>query len=121
MYSRLSAIALDLIIVVAFATVGRRNHAEGITPAGVLDTAWPFLVGAVVGHVLALALRGGAAALPTGVSVGVCAVVVGMALRRATGDGTDPAFVIVATLLLGALLLGWRLLVRRRRTAPDKA
>lgn len=121
MYSRLSAIAIDMIIVLVFATVGRRNHAEGITPAGVLDTAWPFLVGALVGHLLATTLRGGAAALPTGVCVWVCSVTLGMALRRVTGDGTDPAFVVVATLFLGALLLGWRLLTRRRRSAPGGA
>lgn len=121
MYPRWSAIGLDLLIVLVFATVGRRNHAEGITPAGVLDTAWPFLVGAVVGHLLALTLRGGAAALPAGVCVWVCSVSLGMALRRATGGGTDPAFVLVATLFLGTCILGWRLLARRRRAAPGGA
>lgn len=121
MFSRLSALALDLLLVLIFAAIGRRNHEEGLTVAGVLDTAWPFMVGAVVGHLLALTLRGGAAAIPSGVAIWACTVILGMALRRATGDGTDPAFIAVATLLLGAVLLGWRYLARRRRTAPDKA
>lgn len=121
MPSRFLALALDVAIVLAFAAVGRRNHSEGITPDGVLDTGWPFLVGAVVGHLLALTLRGGAAGIAAGVAIWACAIAVGMTLRRATGDGTDPAFVVVATLVLGAFLLGWRLIARRRQTAPDGA
>jgi hypothetical protein len=31
-----------------------------------------------------------------------------MLLRRLTGDGTAWPFVVVATVVLGALLLGWR-------------
>jgi hypothetical protein len=40
-----------------------------------------------------------------------------MLLRRLTGAGTDPAFVVVATVFLGAALLGWRAaaMVLRRR------
>lgn len=109
-------VIVDLALVVAFAAVGRRNHAEGLTPGGIIDTAWPFLLGAAIGHLIALSLRGGAASLPTGGCVWVASVAVGMALRRATGDGTDPAFVVVATLVLGVLLLGWRLLGRLRRS-----
>ena len=37
--SRLPAVLLDLAVVLLFATVGRGSHAEGITAAGVLDTA----------------------------------------------------------------------------------
>jgi hypothetical protein len=50
----------------------------------------------------------------------VVAVAAGMLLRRVTGAGTDPAFVVVATLVLGALLVGWRLLwsLLRRRSRP---
>jgi len=29
-------------------------------------------------------------------------------LRALSGQGTDPAFVVVATLFLAAVLLGWR-------------
>ena len=55
-----------------------------------------------------------------GIPVWVCAVAVGMLLRVATGAGTAFSFVVVATVVLGVFLLGWRALaalVRRRRPA----
>ena len=39
-------------------------------------------------------------------------VVVGMLLHRVTGEGTAWSFVLVATVVLTALLLGWRLVAR---------
>mgnify|MGYP000683965974 CR=1 FL=1 len=77
------------------------------------------LAGVLLGHVVALGLRLRSWVLPAGAVVWVAAVAGGMLLRRATGDGTDPAFVVVATLTLGVFLLGWRLVIRiggRRRT-----
>ncbi|NBQ41849.1 MAG: DUF3054 domain-containing protein, partial [Mycobacteriaceae bacterium] len=58
-----------------------------------------------------------AAVVPTGLTVWVCAVVVGMLVRRGTAEGTALAFVVVATLSIGLLVLGWRLVlaVLRRR------
>ena len=48
-------------------------------------------------------------------------VVVGVALRRTVFDrGIAPSFVIVATIVLGLFLLGWRgvaALVQQRRTS----
>ncbi len=41
-----------------------------------------------------------------------CTVALGMIVRVITGEGTAPSFVIVATSVLAALLLGWRLLAR---------
>jgi hypothetical protein len=107
---------LDVVAVLLFATVGRRSHAEGLTVAGVLDTAWPFLVGVAIGWLATRAWRRSAALVPVGVAVWCASVVVGMLLRRLTGDGTAAPFVVVATVVLGALLLGWRAvahLVRR--------
>jgi hypothetical protein len=46
-----------------------------------------------------------------------------MALRAIAGQGTEPAFVVVATVVLGALLLGWRAAaaaVVRSRTGTDR-
>ncbi len=111
-------LVLDVVAVLAFAAVGRRSHAEGLTVAGLLETAWPFLVGVVVGWVLSRAWRRPLALWPVATSVWVGVLVVGMALRRATGEGTAASFVVVATLVLGLLLFGWRvvavLVVRRR-------
>ena len=121
--------AADVVTVLLFATVGRSSHAEGVTATGVLTTAWPFLAGTAIGW-LVVRLWRGAWPVPAGAStrhtaldgavVAVVAVVAGMLLRRVTGAGTDPAFVVVATLVLGALLVGWRLLwsVLRRRSRP---
>ncbi|HEY7717895.1 MAG TPA: DUF3054 family protein, partial [Pedococcus sp.] len=57
-----------------------------------------------------------------GAVVALVAVVVGMLLRRLTGAGTDPAFVAVATVVLGGSLVGWRaawaLVGRARAVSP---
>ena len=106
---------------VLFAAVGRRSHAESGAVLGVLLTAWPFLAGTALGWVVALAWRRRAPlGVRDGIPVWVCAVAAGMLLRVATGAGTAFSFVVVATVVLGAFLLGWRALAalaRRRRPA----
>ncbi len=110
------AFAIDLIVVLVFAIVGRSSHAESIEVVGVGLTAWPFLIGAGVGTVLALlghrfrptAQGAMPAGLAAGVIVWVCTMVGGIALRLASGDTAETPFVIVATISLGVLLLGWR-------------
>ncbi|KQM82934.1 DUF3054 domain-containing protein [Agromyces sp. Leaf222] len=102
------AAALDAVLVVVFAVIGRSSHGEALDPAGLWGTAWPFLVGAMLGWTAARAWRRPIAVWPTGVIVWVATVVVGMLLRAASGQGTAVAFIIVATLTLALLLLGWR-------------
>ncbi len=108
------AAALDAVLVVIFAAVGRRSHAEGLTLAGVAQTAWPFLVGTLAGWLLAqLTLESSPRSLTFGVVVVVASVVVGMLLRVfVTGAGTAVSFVVVATTVLAVFLLGWRLVAR---------
>jgi len=116
----LPALLLDALLVLVFAAVGRASHDE--SPLGFLLTAWPFLVALLLGHLLAALLP----ARPRrpwsarwGLVVWVVTVGGGMLLRVAAGDTAQLPFIIVATLVLGALLLGWRLaavLVRRRRS-----
>ena len=121
----LTAAATDVVCVVIFCTIGRRSHAEGLTVSGIAETAWPFLAGTAAGW-LSPALRRGpqarawrrpVALVPTGVVVWLCTVVVGMALRKLTGAGVAPSFIMVASLSTALLLLGWRvgagLLARR--------
>jgi hypothetical protein len=104
---------LDVALVVVFAAVGRRSHAEGIDVTGILRTAAPFLVGTAAGWLLAsVTLDSGPRTLAFGAVVVVCTVVVGMLLRRVLGEGTAWSFVIVATTVLSVLLLGWRLVAR---------
>lgn len=122
-------IALDAVAVLVFAAIGRASHDEaaGIDAAlGVLGTAAPFLGGAVVG---ALVARSWQAPLSwrSGVLTWIGAVGIGLALRWAITGRLPPAFVLVATLSLAVLVLGWRavaqLIVRagRRRRRGVRA
>jgi hypothetical protein len=104
-----AAVALDALCVLVFCTVGRRSHSEGLTVAGVAETAWPFLVGAAVGWVISRGWRRPASVAPTGLAVWAGTVAVGMLLRRASAQGVALSFVIVASVVTAFLLLGWRL------------
>jgi peptidoglycan/LPS O-acetylase OafA/YrhL len=102
------ALLADLVCVVVFCTIGRRSHAEGLTVAGIAETAWPFLAGTAVGWLGARAWRRPLALTPTGVLVWVSTIAVGMVLRKLSGQGVAVSFVIVASLVTALLLLGWR-------------
>lgn len=114
-----ATVGIDLLGVIVFVLIGRASHGEGIL--GLLVTLWPFAVGLLVGHVLALVLgqRETRSVRWAGVVVWVSTVVVGMVLRAVSGQGVQLSFVIVTVLVLAALLLGWRfvawLIARRRR------
>ena len=112
-----TAFAADVACVLLFVAVGRRNHDEGVTPAGVAETAWPFLAGLAAAWALYRAWRS-PAAVRTGVVVWLGTVGVGLGLRAAVGAGIALSFVLVATAVTGALLVGWRAaaaaLTRRR-------
>ncbi|MBP3977526.1 DUF3054 domain-containing protein [Microbacterium sp. BLY] len=124
----LPALLVDAVFVLVFAAIGRASHQED--PAGFLLTAWPFLVALLLGHAVALALPARPRrpwSLLWGATVWVVTVAGGMLLRVLSGDTAEVPFIIVATLVLGLFLLGWRalaVLVRRlrggqpRETAP---
>ena len=117
------AAALDAVLVVVFVSIGRSSHAEGLDVVGIAGTAWPFLAALVVGWLAARAWRHPLAVWPTGVLVWAVTVAGGMLLRSVSGQGTQFAFIIVATLTLAAFLLGWRLIAalvtRRGRGRAD--
>jgi hypothetical protein len=111
----LAALA-DVVLVVAFVLIGRASHNEG--PLGTLVTLWPFLAGLAVGWLGARAWQSPFRVRWTGITIWAATVIVGMLLRLASGQGVQLGFVIVATVVLGIFLLGWRgiaLLVIRRR------
>lgn len=122
----LPAVIVDALLVLVFAVIGRASHDED--PAGFLLTAWPFLVALLVGHAVA-ALLPGRPRRPWsplwGTVVWVVTVAGGMLLRIVSGDTAEPPFIIVATLVLGAFLVGWRavtaLLRRRHAGEPSRA
>ncbi len=105
----IAAAAIDVLAVLVFCAVGRRSHAEGVTVAGVIGTAWPFLTGTLTGWLLSRAWLRPTALSPTGLTVWIATVAVGMALRALTGQGVAVSFVVVASTVTALLLLGWRL------------
>jgi hypothetical protein len=109
-------IAIDLVLVVVFAVVGRASHGEALSLDGLLVTGWPFLLGCLIGSVLAsVVLR--LSWLREGLLVWAITVVLGMLLRGITGGGMAIGFLIVATIVLAVFLIGWRM-VAWRITVP---
>ena len=92
--------------VLVFCTIGRRSHAEGVTLAGVAETAWPFLTG-TAGRMVAARLAAPDGRSPRPASSCGCAPSSsecccagprqGIALSFVVGFGGDRL-----------LLLGWR-------------
>ena len=117
-----TALAIDALLVVVFAAIGRASHESGVLGdrgLGLLTTAWPFLAALGAGWLVSLAWRAPLAPWRTGAPVWAVTVVGGMLLRAVSGQGTAVPFIVVATLTLLALLVGWRLvaaLVRRSRS-----
>ena len=52
------------------------------------------------------------ALIPTGLTVWIATVAVGMAVRPLVGQGVAVSFIVVAATVTAVLLLGWRLLSR---------
>jgi Protein of unknown function (DUF3054) len=116
------AFAVDVVAIVLFAVLGRRNHDEGSTIGGVLVVAWPFVAGWTIAFFATrLDRRPGAAG--AALRALVIAVPVALVLRGVAGRGIAPAFIVVAVVFLGVVLVGRRALVslvagqRRRRAA----
>ena len=106
------AVGLDTFSIVLFVALGRRNHDGDTGFVGVLETAAPFLIGLAVGWFVWRAWRR-PALIRTGLAIWPVTLLVGMIVRRTLFDGgTATSFVIVATLFVGAFLVGWRAIVR---------
>ena len=88
------ALVVDLMMVVVFVTIG-----PGTAAGWAASRGW----------------RAPTSVLATGVPVWASTVVGGMLFRRIVDEGTAASFVVVATVVLGALLLGWRAAANRRR------
>lgn len=113
---------LDLLVVTIFVLIGRATHEEGLAAPGSLHALWPFLLALVAGWVAARALHLPLTGLRAGGLLWLVTLFLGMALRALSGQGTALPFLIVATLVLGAGLLGWRLIgILLRRAGPGPA
>jgi hypothetical protein len=107
-------LGLDTAVITVFAAIGRRSHGEDAAVLAVVATAWPFLAGMAAGWLVAVFAVGRAPlSVPEAIPLWAATVAIGMVLRALTGAGTALAFVLVATVFLGAALLGWRALATR--------
>lgn len=117
----LLALVIDAVLVLIFVLVGRRSHGEAASFSGIVETYWPFLVGLLGGWLVTVAWRRPLAILWPGIPIWLMTVALGMLIRASVGQGVEPSFIVVATIVLGVFLVGWRLvalpLVRRRRRA----
>jgi hypothetical protein len=114
----LPAIAVDVICILLFAIIGRSSHAESGDLSGVVHTAWPFLAGCLLGLLVSRSWRA-PVSMPTGIIVWVCTVAGGIILRLLSGSTAQWPFIIVASITLGVMLVGWRAgfhLVQRSHT-----
>jgi hypothetical protein len=108
-----SAVA-DAASIVIFVAIGRKNHDEGEAASGIFRVAAPFLLALLAGWVIARAWKE-PLSQKSGVLISLTTIILGMVLRNIVfDDGTATAFIIVATVFLGTLLNGWRLLARTR-------
>ena len=106
------ALTLDIFSVLLFVAVGQRNHNESAGISGVIEVALPFLIALVCSWVVSRAWQK-PNATKNGVVIWLITVVLGLVLRNLIFDrGTAAPFVIVATVVLGVLLVGRRLIMR---------
>lgn len=120
----ISLLIADLLLVVIFAALGRRTHAEGLDLPGILGTAAPFLVGLLVFSGIATVWREPNRLWPHGIIVWIGTVALGLTLRVVFGDTAAVPFIIVALIVLGVFLLGRRSLaglLMRRKVGADRA
>ena len=112
----ITAAIVDVVAVIVFVAIGRRNHDEGTALSGVLGVAAPFLIALGVSW---FALRTWREPFNRAsfIATWIITVFVGLLLRRVVFDrGIATAFIIVATITLG-VLIGLGRLVTRRLTA----
>ena len=114
MNTRVAVAALaDVVSIIVFVAIGRRNHDEGAAVDGIATVAAPFLISLAVGWFAARAWT-----RPMQVAVAFIiwpiTVALGMLLRNLVFDrGTALPFIIVATVVTGVFLIGWRLIAGR--------
>ncbi len=111
--SAVRAFLFDALCVLLMVVIGTRNHDTDTGINGVLYVAAPFWIAVFIAHVAPIMQR--TPAEPNKYVVWGYTVVMGMVLRNYIFDrGTAPAFIIVASVFLGATMLGWRALMSRR-------
>ena len=112
----LRAYAFDALCVLLLVAIGTRNHETDTGITGILFVGAPFWIALSLAHLAPLLQRKNRKDPNTYVVWGYT-VVMGMLLRNMVFNrGIAAAFVIVATVFLGATMFGWRALLARRAT-----
>jgi len=107
------AAGIDILAILVFVAIGRRNHNEGEAVDGILTVAAPFLIALVVGWIVARAWTR-PMQVDTALIIWPITVALGMVLRNLVFDrGTALPFIIVATVVTGVFLVGWRMVASR--------
>lgn len=115
----LSLLWRDILAVVVFVIIGRRNHNEGSELAGIVKTAAPFLIALPFGWLFSGALREPYAG-KSGIGTWLITLIGGMVLRKVVFDGgTAAPFVIVAAVFLFLTMVLWRFFIWRRRRPTE--
>lgn len=105
------SVVADLLAVMIYVSVGRSSHDESLAVSGLFATAWPFLIGIVGGYIGIALTRWPALSLRGGTVITVKTLIIGLVLRYGVAkDGTEFSFVVVTVVVLGVLMLGWRLI-----------
>ena len=103
----------DLACVLVMVVIGTRNHDQDTGISAVLGVASPFWIAVVIAWIVLRAHRS-PRAMSTGAAVWIISVCGGMLLRHFAWDrGTAGAFIVVATIFLGATMMGWRAIANR--------
>ena len=104
---------VDVVAVVVFVAIGRRNHDEGTAISGVLSVAAPFLI-ALIASWVGLRTWNEPFTRRSWAATWAITVIIGLLLRRLVFDrGIATPFIIVATITLGVLLAVGRLLSQK--------
>jgi hypothetical protein len=106
--SVLLAFGIDLAATLLFVLVGRGNHHATASILGLLTTWWPFAAALAIGWLATAAWKRPFGILWPGVGLWIVTVAGGMLLRAASDQGTAVSFIVVATIALAVLLVGWR-------------
>ena len=118
------ALGIDLVATLVFVLTGRGSHNADASIAGLLTTWWPFVVALLLGWLVTVAWKRPFGVVHPGIGIWLVTVIGGMALRAISGQGTAVPFIVVATIALAVLLVGWRgiaALIRRRRASSTES
>lgn len=101
------ALGIDVAAAIVFAIVGRASHGSELSFTGIAQTAWPFVVAAIIGSLLASRF-GGDSWWRAGSIAWAVTVLGGIGLRLLGAETAQLPFVVVATVVLALLIIGWR-------------